>query len=72
MNEQTDDPVATPPERRVPRHEQTEGFGGGHVSSRHGIVNRWLLVVYLLLFAWTVYYAIFFWGGLGPGLDLTI
>ena len=70
MNDHADDPAAPP--RHVPHHEQTEGYGGGHIRARHGRVNRWLLVVYALLFAWAVYYAYYFWGGLGPGLDLTL
>jgi len=70
MNE-PNDPAAAPP-GHVPHHEQTEGYGGGHIRARHGRVDRWLLVVYLVLFAWAVYYAYYFWGGLGPGLDLTV
>jgi hypothetical protein len=67
----TDDDPVTPAEHE-PYEADTEGFGGGHIRARHGRVNRWLLVVYLALFAWGVYYAILYWGGLGPGLDLTI
>ena len=33
----------------------------------HGIVNRWLLVVYAVLGVWGVYYLVRYWGGLGPG-----
>lgn len=47
-----------------------ENFGGGHIQARHGRVNRWLLVVYLVLFVWALYYGYTYWGGLGPGLDL--
>jgi len=40
----------------------------GEIEVRHGIVNRWLMVVYLSLFVWSMYYLVAFWGGLGPGL----
>lgn len=49
--------------------DQVEEFAGGEVSARHGRVNRWLMVVYAILFVWSIYYGITFWGGLGPGLD---
>lgn len=49
--------------------ESLEEYGGGHIKSRHGIVNRWLLVVYAILFVWALYYGYVYWGGLGPGLD---
>ena len=56
----------------VPHHLQTEDYGGGHVKARHGRINGWLLVVYTVLFVWAIYYGYVYWGGLGPGLDLTI
>lgn len=49
--------------------EQLEEYGGGHIKARHGIINRWLLVVYAILFVWALYYGFKYWGGLGPGLD---
>lgn len=49
--------------------EHLEEFGGGHIKSRHGFINRWLLVVYVILFIWALYYGFTYWGGLGPGLD---
>ena len=45
-----------------------EEYAGGEVTSRRGIVNRWLLVVYGALALWAVYYVVTYWGGLGPGL----
>ncbi len=48
--------------------DDLEEFAGGEIKVRHGIVNRWLLVVYLGLFAWSIYYLFAYWGGLGPGL----
>lgn len=38
-------------------------FAEGEIQSRHGIVNRWLIVVYVSLVAWAVYYLIAYWGG---------
>lgn len=54
----------------LPHHQQTEDYGGGHIQARHGRINRWLLLVYAVLFGWALYYGIVYWGGLGPGLDL--
>jgi hypothetical protein len=54
----------------VPHHQQTQDYGGGHIQARHGRVNGWLLLVYLVLFLWALYYGYTYWGGLGPGLDL--
>lgn len=63
----------TDPQGRLdtPHHEQVEGYGGGHIQVRHGRVDAWLLVVYLVLFLWALYYGFVYWGGLGPGLDLS-
>ena len=38
-------------------------FAGGEIQSRHGIVNRWLIVVYIILAAWAAYYLIAYWSG---------
>jgi hypothetical protein len=48
--------------------DELEEYAGGEIRVRHGIVNRWLLVVYLALLLWSVYYLFEYWGGLGPGL----
>jgi len=56
-------------DKDVPHHEQVESYGGGHLEARHGKVNLWLAVVYLVMFIWAIYYGINYWGGLGPGLD---
>ena len=53
----------------IPHHEQTEDYGGGHIKARHGRVNGWLAVVYLVIFVWALYYGFTYWGGLGPGLN---
>ena len=50
------------------RRGHIESFAGGEVRSYHGLVNRWLLLVYAVLAVWGVYYLVRFWGGLGPGL----
>jgi hypothetical protein len=63
------------PEREdvIAEHERRRGpiesFAGGEVQSYHGIVNAWLLAVYLGLAVWGVYYLLRYWGGLGPGLQ---
>ena len=58
--------------RPDPEHERTseaiEEYADGEIHVRRGIVNRWLLVVYVVLFGWGVYYLFAEWGGLGPGL----
>jgi hypothetical protein len=48
----------------------TQDYGGGHIKARHGRINGWLLVVYVVMFVWALYYGYVYWGGLGPGLDL--
>jgi hypothetical protein len=48
--------------------DAVQEYAQGEIRSRHGIVNRWLLVLYALLAAWAVYYLAAYWGGLGPGL----
>jgi hypothetical protein len=53
----------------VAHEDALETYGDGSVSARHGGINRWLLVVYAVLFVWALYYAFTYWGGLGPGLD---
>jgi hypothetical protein len=56
----------------VPYHRQVEDYGGGHVQAYHGRLNGWLLLVYLIMFLWALYYGYTYWGGLGPGLDLSL
>jgi hypothetical protein len=48
--------------------ERIHDYAGGEVSTRSGRVNRWLLIVYVVLAIWGVYYLVTYWGGLGPGL----
>jgi hypothetical protein len=54
---------------QLPHDQQTEEYGGGHIEARHGRVDGWLLVVYVIMLVWSLYYGIKYWGGLGPGLD---
>ena len=49
--------------------DHVESYGGGHIEARHGRVDGWLAVVYVIMFVWSIYYGIKYWGGLGPGLD---
>ena len=49
-------------------HDDVQDYGGGHIQARHGRVNGWLLLVYLIMFVWALYYGYKYWGGLGPGL----
>lgn len=48
--------------------DELEEYAGGEIHVRRGRVNRWLLVVYVVLFVWGIYYLFAEWGGLGPGL----
>ncbi|MGI9385096.1 MAG: hypothetical protein ACR2PO_18240 [Methyloligellaceae bacterium] len=68
MTNKTPAPGETP-ERGHAAHEHVESYGGGHIEARHGRVNGWLLAVYVVLFLWSLYYGVTYWGGLGPGLD---
>ncbi|HEX2261577.1 MAG TPA: hypothetical protein VHJ56_08070 [Candidatus Binatia bacterium] len=64
-----------------PRSEDLENYAGGEIQARHGIINRWLLGLYAVLFVWSIYYLVgpfdgwrptflfWGWGGLGPGLS---
>jgi hypothetical protein len=56
-----------PPERH-PRYGAVEEYARGEIRTYHGIVNKWLLVVYAGLAVWALYYLVKYWGGLGPGL----
>ena len=56
-------------QENIPHHEQVEEYGDGHIHARHGRINSWLLVVYVIMFVWAIYYGYVYWGGLGPGLD---
>jgi hypothetical protein len=70
----------SPEPRSDEKHDGVESYAGGDIQARHGIVNRWLLAVYAVLFFWSIHYLIgpfdgwrptlefWGWGGLGPGL----
>lgn len=49
--------------------DELERFADGEISARHGRVNKWLMIVYAIMFVWAIYYGITYWGGLGPGLE---
>lgn len=57
---------------QIPHHQQTEKYGDGHIEARHGRLNGWLIVVYIVMFVWALYYGFTYWGGLGPGLNLSL
>lgn len=54
-----------------PHHseKEMEDYAGGYIQAHHGTIAPWLLAVYLILFLWALYYMVFYWGGLGPGLN---
>jgi hypothetical protein len=68
----TDRGDAAAPEPEMTERERTLGpieeYAQGEIRSYHGIVNKWLLAVYVILAIWGIYYLIVYWGGLGPGL----
>jgi hypothetical protein len=41
----------------------------GHIEARHGRIPLWLIGVYFTLFVWSLWYAYYEWGSLGPGLS---
>lgn len=49
-------------------HPELEEYAGGYIQAHHGTVPIWLLVVYAVLFVWSLIYLFYYWGGLGPGL----
>ncbi len=53
---------------REAHHGRIEEYAQGEIRTYHGIVNKWLLVVYAILALWGGYYLFKYWGGLGPGL----
>lgn len=60
------------------KYGPVEEYAGGDIKVYHGIVNKWLLLVFAVLFVWALYYIMGpfedgaptfrYWGGLGPGL----
>ena len=62
-------PAVTPEmAARERRQGPIEEYAHGEIRAYHGIVNKWLLVVYAILAVWGIYYLFTYWGGLGPGL----
>jgi len=57
-------------DEQAARRGPIEEYAQGEIRAYHGIVNRWLLLVYAVLAVWGVYYLFNYWGGLGPGLGL--
>jgi len=36
----------------TPHDQQVEEYGGDRLQARHGRVNTWLCIVYLIMFVW--------------------
>jgi hypothetical protein len=49
--------------------DELEDYAGGYIQARHGSIPLWLIAVYLVLFVWSLWYVVYEWGGLGPGLN---
>lgn len=49
-------------------HSDVEDYAGGYIQAHHGTIPAWLMLVYLILFVFALFYMVFYWGGLGPGL----
>jgi hypothetical protein len=62
--------MSEPTPEHHPKHGEVEHYAQGEIRSYHGIVNKWLLVVYAILAVWGIYYLFKYWGGLGPGLGV--
>ncbi len=60
-------PVHTKLEPRESLPRELEEYAGGLIQARVGFIPLWLLVVYAVLFVWSLYYMYAYWGGLGPG-----
>jgi hypothetical protein len=60
--------VASEMAERERRQGPIEEYAHGEIRAYHGIVNKWLLVVYAILAVWGICYLFTYWGGLGPGL----
>jgi len=63
--------MSDPKPERHPRYGEIEEYAQGELRRYHGIVNKWLLVVYAILPVWGIYYLITYRGGLGPGLGIS-
>ena len=54
--------------REGSKYGPIEEYAQGEIKSYRGIVNRWLIALYVALFLWAIYYLFAYWGCLGPGL----
>ncbi|MBI3028514.1 MAG: hypothetical protein HYY64_03275 [Candidatus Rokubacteria bacterium] len=55
---------------REAKYGPIEEYAQGEIRAYHGIVNKWLLVVYAILAVWGVYYLFKYWAWLEPGLGV--
>ena len=62
--------MSEPTPEHHPKYGEVEHYAQGEIRSYHGIVNKWLVVVYAILAVWGIYYLFKYWGGLGPGLGV--
>jgi hypothetical protein len=69
MSTETERKHDAPPTPGTHEHAEMEEYAGGHIHAHHGTIAPWLLAVYAVLFVWALYYLVFYWGGLGPGLN---
>lgn len=51
------------------KYGEVEEYHFSGIQVYHGIINKWLLLVYLVLGLWAIFYIFKYWGGLGPGLE---
>ncbi len=61
-------PETTGQESPEAKYGGIQEYADGEIKVYHGIINKWLLLVYLILFVWALYYLWMYWGGPGVGL----
>ena len=58
--------TSSPTETKIHEAHELAEYSGGYITERHGTIPVWLLVVYAVLFLWSLYYLVNVWGGHGP------
>ena len=59
--------TSTIPPSDSSHHGELEEYAGGYIKAWHGRIPVWLMIVYAVLFIWSLKYLVNYWGGLGPG-----